>query len=80
LVLKNCSSCDEYINDVKLQTNINEVVLVDDELVIGGLVRSAVDKKSTGMIVQIISSDEVMVLWSVPPGTLDSSKKFGEIW
>jgi hypothetical protein len=63
---------------VKLAANINEVVLVEDDLLIGGLVKSAVDKNATGMIVEIISNDEVIVLWSTPPKHLN--KKFGEIW
>lgn len=64
---------------MKLVTHINEVITIDDnEPVVGGLVKSTVDKDATGLIVQFLSEDEVLVLWSVPPK--NAGKKFGEIW
>lgn len=64
---------------MKILASIKEVIVVDDvEPVVGSLVRSVVDEKATGMIVQFLSNDEVMVLWSTPPN--DLQKKFGEIW
>jgi len=63
---------------VKLIANVKEINAVEDEIVVGGLVRSSNDDKATGIVVQILSKDEVFVLWSTPPQL--SFKKFGEIW
>lgn len=68
----------KYIDDVRLPANINEVVLVDNEPAVGGLVRSPVDDRATGMIVKFLSDEDVLILWSTPPR--DLTKKFGEIW
>jgi len=63
---------------VKLITNIREIKTIEDEPTVGGLVRSSSDEKATGIIVQIVSKDEVFVLWSTPPQNV--VKRFGEIW
>ncbi len=63
---------------MKLIANIKEIKTIEDEPMVGGLVRSSSDDKATGIIVQILSKDEVFVLWSTPPQTY--TKKFGEIW
>lgn len=63
---------------MKLLAKLNEVTPIDDEIVVGCLVRSNVDPCSTGVVVEFLSQDEVFVLWSRPPKL--SVKKFGEIW
>lgn len=63
---------------MKLISNIKDVVLVDNEPVVGALVKSQRDENSTGMIVQFLSKDDVMILWSIPPK--DSNKNNREIW
>lgn len=64
---------------MKVLTNLREVVPIgDEEAEVGALVRSVVDENATGMIVQFLSGDDVLVLWSTPPK--DLHKKFGEIW
>ena len=64
---------------MKLVSHINEVIMIDNsEPIVGGLVKSTVDKNATGLIVQFLSKDEVLVLWSTPPSNV--GKKFGEIW
>lgn len=63
---------------MKLLANLKEVVLAEDELFVGCLVRSTLDENATGMIVKILPGDEVLVLWSVPPKS--SHVKTGEIW
>ena len=63
---------------MKLLANIKEIKTIEDELTVGGLVRSFSDDKATGIVVQILSKDEVFVLWSTPPHT--DTKKIGEIW
>jgi hypothetical protein len=63
---------------VKLIANIKEIKTIEGEPTVGGLVRSSLDEKATGIIVQILSKDEVFVLWSTPPQNI--IKRFGEIW
>lgn len=63
---------------MKLLTNIKEIKTFEDELTVGGLVHSSTDNKATGIIVQILSKEEVFVLWSTPPQS--KHKRFGEIW
>jgi len=64
---------------MKLVSHISEVITVDESPpVVGGLVKSTVDKNATGLIVKLLSNDQIIVLWSTPPK--DVHKKFGEIW
>jgi hypothetical protein len=64
---------------VKILSNLSEVVsLSEPEPIVGCLVKSKVDDNATGMIVQILSDDEAMILWSVPPK--DHRKKSSDIW
>jgi HKD family nuclease len=63
---------------MKLMSNIKDIILVDNEPVVGALVKSQKDENSTGMIVQFLSKDNVMILWSTPPNLV--SKDNREIW
>jgi hypothetical protein len=63
---------------MKLMSNIKDIILVDNEPVVGALVKSQKDENSTGMIVQFLSKDDVMILWSTPPNL--SRKDQREIW
>ena len=64
---------------MKILSNLKEVIsLSDTELVVGCLVRSRDDENATGMIIQILSKDEAMILWSVPPAS--AYKKYADIW
>ena len=64
---------------MKLVTSLKEVTLLENiEPIVGGLVKSSIDNNATGLIVQLLNNDEVMVLWSVIPKNVE--KKFGEIW
>ena len=53
-------------------------MLEDVEPIVGGLVKSSIDNNATGLIVQLLNNEEIMVLWSVIPKNVE--KKFGEIW
>lgn len=64
---------------MKLVSNVKDIVVIDDEPVVGALVKSQLDDNSTGMIVQFLSKENVMVLWSVPPKNTDKEDK-REIW
>ena len=64
---------------MKILCALEEVVPVDDvEICAGCLVASSLDPCSTGMVVQVVSDKEVVVLWSIAPKNLH--KKFEEIW
>ena len=64
---------------MKILSNIKEVIPIEDnDPCVGSLVRSVNDSSATGMIVQFITKEEVLVLWSNPPKELQ--RKFGEIW
>lgn len=64
---------------MKLVTSLKEVTLLENiEPIVGGLVKSSIDNNATGLIVQLLNNDEIMVLWSVIPKNVE--KKFGEIW
>jgi hypothetical protein len=64
---------------MKLVTNLKEVTMLEDvEPIVGGLVKSSIDNNATGLIVQLLNNEEIMVLWSVIPKNVE--KKFGEIW
>lgn len=62
---------------MKLVSNIKEVITLDEEPVVGCLVKSVIDENATGMIVEFLSKDEIMVLWNTPPR---SPLKNREIW
>jgi len=65
-------------NDVKSTLNIKEVIIIDhDEPTIGCLVRSVTDENSTGMIIELLPEDEVMILWSTSPRSIQKNR---EIW
>lgn len=49
-----------------------------DEPLVGSLVKLSIDSTSTGMIIQFLSDEDVVVLWSTPPPFL--RKRYGEIW
>ena len=72
------SEADEYIRCMKLVTNVDDVMTLDNELSVGGLVKSTIDENATGMIVQFLNEDKVVVLWSVPPKFIIGN--VGEIW
>ena len=64
---------------MKLVTNLKDVTMLEDvEPIVGGLVKSSIDNNATGLIVQLLNNEEIMVLWSVIPKNVE--KKFGEIW
>ena len=63
---------------MKLISNIKDIILVDNEPIVGALVKSQKDENSTGMIVQFLSKDDVMILWSTPPDHARKDKR--EIW
>ena len=66
---------------MKVRASLDVLRPVDDEFVVGGLVRSVNDPRSTGMVVEFVSSDEVVVLWSVVPRPRDSQRSTPrEIW
>lgn len=69
---------NEYIRCMKLVTNVDDVMTLDNELSVGGLVKSTIDENATGMIVQFLNEDKVVVLWSVPPKFIIGN--VGEIW
>lgn len=58
---------------LKELTHLNE-----GEFVVGSLVKLSADPASTGMIVQFLTSEDVIVLWSSPPRFF--FKRYGEIW
>jgi hypothetical protein len=63
---------------VKIFTSSKDIVPLDNEIAVGCLVRSTVDENATGMIVEIISKENIAVLWSTPPSGL--KRKTDEIW
>jgi hypothetical protein len=62
---------------MKLVSNIKEVIILDEDPIVGCLVKSAIDENATGMIVEFLSKDEIMVLWSTPPKRILKNR---EIW
>ena len=63
---------------MKLIASLKDIVSVDGDIEVGCLVRSNKDENATGMIVQFMGPNDVLVLWSTPPK--EHQLKFGEIW
>lgn len=66
---------------MKARARLDVLKPVDDEFIVGCLVRSINDPHSTGMVVEFLTPSEVMVLWSVVPAPRDSQKSIRrDIW
>jgi hypothetical protein len=62
---------------VKLVASIKEVIALDEELSVGCLVKSSADENATGMVIEFLSAEEILILWSIPPKRNYTSR---EIW
>jgi hypothetical protein len=62
---------------VKLVVSIKEVIALDEELSVGCLVKSSADENATGMVIEFLSAEEILILWSIPPKRNYTSR---EIW